>query len=242
MLSSAISFVVALSTSAASLLPYSDADNFNQAVAMIAVEIRVVDESRLYCAHEVEKGKRAFDHYALYWQTQNEDEILAVETHLGRRSDRDRFESLRDAAVSAAMVAFRAAAAVAGSEKLCSATFQSIQTGDRNVANRTPKASQFLKTYLRENPPAQEAAHFRNDVMGCEIQLSNKGAADLDSIRTTCRCVANVMRERASPDELAEIDRVARAHGDVVHLPAMTRLAPELASCASGMPSPTPPP
>ena len=173
MFSSAIAFAVALFTSAPTLLPYADADNFDQAVAMIAVEIRVIDESRLYCAHEVEKGKRAFDHYALYWESQNGDEILAVETHLGRRSDRARFESLRDAAVSAAMVGFRAAAAAAGSEKLCSATFQSIQTGDRNVANQTPKASQFLKSYLRRNPPAQEGVNFRNDVMGYEKQLSN---------------------------------------------------------------------
>lgn len=231
MFASAIASFVIVATAALSALPYADANNLDQAVAMVAVEIRVIDESRSYCAHEVKKGKQAFDHSALYWETQNDPEILAVETRLSRRSDRSRFEALRDAAVSTAMVAFRAAAATAGPEKFCSATFQSIETGDRNVASQAPKASQFLKSYLRDNPAMQEVVKYRNDLMGCEIQLSNKGG-DLDDVMKTCRCVTSVMHERASPEELAEIDRVARAHGDVAHLPTMTRLAPDLASCA----------
>jgi hypothetical protein len=230
--------LVALIASTQSAFSYADADNLDQAVAMISVEIKAIEESRLYCAREVEKARPYFDHYTMYWETQNKEEMLAVETRLSRRSDRAHFESLRDSAVSTAMVAFRAAATVSGPEKSCAATFQAIASGDRNVAHQTPKASDFLKSYLRNNPPAAEVVRKRDDVMGCEIQLSNK-KIDLDSARKTCTCVTNLMHERASPEELAEIDKVAREHGDVAHLSSMSRLAPDLARCVSGAPAPT---
>jgi len=224
--------LIVVAASAQPLLPYTDADNLDQAVAMIALEMRTIEETRSYCAREVQDQKRFFDHYALLWESQNLDETLAVETHISRRADHTRFEALREAAVSAAMVALHAASTLSGAERLCAATFLAIKSGDRNVATQTPKASQFLKDYLRDHPAPKEVIGKRDALMGCELQLSNKGI-DLDTTRKSCACITDVMYRRASAQELDEIDEVAKAHGDVSKLPSFARMAPDLAACAA---------
>ena len=172
MFASAVAF---LAFSVQPVLPYVDADSVGEALGMVALEIRIVDGVRQYCAQEVPSAKGVFDHYTLLWEKQDEDEILAVETILDRRSDRARFESMRDAALSSAMTVSRAAAAVVGAENYCGGFFEAIKSGNRNVAHQTPKASGFLKTYMRENPPVAEKVQWRNDFMGCKIKLSNNG-------------------------------------------------------------------
>ena len=223
-----------LAANAPSLLPYADASNVQQAVAMIAVEIRTMEETRLYCANEVPQAKRNFDYYTMLWESQNEEEIAAVEASLSRRPDRASFESMRDVAVTTGMAAIKSSAALLGAEKLCVATFMSIKSGDRNIAKKTPKASQFLKDYLREHPIPPEVSGKRDARIGCEIQYFNKGI-DLDGARTACTCIADVMYKSALPDELTEIDKVARAQGDVSQLASFTRMAPDLATCAMGV-------
>jgi len=234
MFASAVAF---LAFSVQPVLPYVDADSVGEALGMVALEIRIVDGVRQYCAQEVPSAKGVFDHYTLLWEKQDEDEILAVETILDRRSDRARFESMRDAALSSAMTVSRAAAAVVGAENYCGGFFEAIKSGNRNVAHQTPKASGFLKTYMRENPPVAEKVQWRNDFMGCKIKLSNNGT-DLDTARKTCTCVTDTVHEKVSVDERAEIERVARAHGDMAQLPSMLRIAPDLAACAAVSQSP----
>jgi len=229
MLNSAALILLALSASQVQKLPYVDVENTEQALAMVAMDLRIVEETRLYCGAEFPLAKRLFDYHSLLWITNNEPEIAAVESYL-LTIDRAKQESKMAPFVANAMTNLKSAAKRLGSDIICNGGIEQIKTGESNIANRTPKASVFLKEYLRDHPlPASEAGK-RNMSQGCIAQSFNKNA-DLEDARATCKCITNVIYKEFTEVELAELDQVARAKGNAVSLLSFERVKPKLAAC-----------
>lgn len=222
--------VALASSSEPQALKYSDASNLPQAVAMVSMEIHLIEETRKYCAAQVPHLKRHVDHYSYQWNDHNGSETAAVASYLKAR-DRSEFESLQAPFLATAVGMMKASRTVMGAERFCLASIEQLKTGDRNVSRRTPDASTYLNTYLAENPPPSSDVERGNTVDGCVKQSLNKGG-DLDAARAMCACVADIIHGDLSPSEFAELDSVAQARGDVTQLGSMQRVAPKLAECA----------
>ena len=209
-----------------------DADNVDQALGIAAVEIQVVEKTRIACDQQVPGTKLVVDHYAFVWRDSNDAEIDAVDSHVSSAPDPS-FLSSRDAGVKKAMAAQEADIA-RNADGFCSRFVDQIKSGERNIAQRTPRASRFLKADLLAHPFPQAVYEGRQERIGCMKEGLNK-RADYDKMLAFCSCTFDVIESGMSRAEYAEFLDVAGKHGDPRALPQFLRIAPRLAECAKAM-------
>jgi hypothetical protein len=215
-------------------LPYLDADTPGEAVVMAALEERMIEETRKYCAKALPADKRGIDYAAGLWLVNNRDELTAVAS-AARARDPAKFDAQLASTIDKAMAAFAAAASVATPERACGGFAESLRTGERNIGSRTPRVSAFLKDYLKDHPLPEKDRIRRSYRLACTMKAFN-AEVDLDTARSACSCQADATVDELSEADFAEVDAVAAAGGDAAALPAMQRLAPRLAACGSASP------
>lgn len=206
-----------------------DASNFDQAVAMVSLHGRIIDERRKYCGRYFPDQKRVINYYSLLWSDKNEFEIDAVESYLSNQ-DKKNFYDKQAKFLEPTMSALNAITILVSRRTACEGFIKQLQEGTDNVAKKTPKASQYLTNYLKDHPLQEIEKQKANHMMGCVKQGFNKGA-DFDAAVPVCRCITNTTYSNLTIDELKEADRVARAGGDSEALPQSRRLFPLLMQC-----------
>jgi hypothetical protein len=211
--------------------PHLDADNVEQAMSIVAVEIRMIEEMRLYCGAGLPQSKRIADYHALLWTANNEQELEAVEAYLSTRN-RVKYDAKLAPFIAAGVGMMKSAGDSALHGQICTGMMEQIKSGERNIGSRTPQASAFLKAYLKTHSLAEPEAGKRNMYLGCVKQSFNKGI-DLDDAQMMCKCMLDVMYKDLTKDELAEFDRTSRENGDVSSLPSIARVQSKLSDCQS---------
>jgi hypothetical protein len=208
---------------------YFDADNIGEAVSMMSVEMGFVEEARKYCGQNFPKAKRVIDYHALMWTSNNAPEVSAVASYrLGR--DTTTLDSVRDAAVATGMTMLKGVALI-DRESACGGFVQQLKQGERDVANRTPKASAFLREYLVAHPlPALETSK-QDMYIGCIKGLFNRGT-DYDDAMPVCECNRRVFLADLTPEERAGFERHMADQKTPASYPPVQRILPKLVECA----------
>lgn len=213
---------------AAWALPYLDASSPQEAFSMIAIEIRVIDEQRKYCNREIPEKKRIFDSFAFQWKLKNKEEVGAIDVYLGRE-DVTIFNRIVEEGLSAAMQLIVVVGAL-NKDAMCTTFATDLKNGERDVSQRTPRASAFLKDYLQQHPLSERQQEMRDFTSGCIAGGINRGS-DYDSLRTYCPCFTNVYYNRMSDTERTEFSKVPRA--DLARQPKWKNIMSLMLQCKS---------
>lgn len=209
---------------------YLDADNRDEAFAMIYLERAAIEHTRKLCSEALPEHQRVFDVSALRWLDNNKTELRGLDQiHAIERKGVDQ-SGLFGAFLDGIIAGLKTAVATAGSEAVCGDFVQKISNGERNIAKRTPNAARFLTAYLAEHPLSEVQEGRLNMTSGCTKAFVNKEMA-LDFALAACPCMTEAYYTGMTAEELAELDRLARARQSTLALPAVQRLAPEIGKC-----------
>jgi hypothetical protein len=191
---------------------------------MIAVEVQVIEYSRRLCGEKFADLKRHVDYAALLWRDRNSTELDALIAQDMEDS------TLAKTTASTALLALQELD-VGKQNAYCQGFAVSLPQGQRDVAERMPRASRYLTAYLEEHPLSAEQTRGANFEMGCLKASFNKGT-DLDDAQRTCSCNWDAMSSSFSASEWREYEATAAARGNIAELPHVQRIVPQLARCA----------
>jgi hypothetical protein len=175
--------------------------------------------------------KRQFDYYALLWRSNNRTELNAVASH-AMSQDRATYERLAQEWSVPSLAIIESGNTIKGAELFCTDFTSGIQSGERNIAKRTPRSSELLHRYLIDHPLPKLFVDRQNMTTGCLKQSFNKGG-DLDDAQAICDCVTTVMFSELTQSQRDDFNATARAGQDVQSLLFMTELWPKLTRCST---------
>jgi len=224
--------VVLLATGALAraALPYMDADSEAQALVMGAGEIARTEQFRKSCSEELPALKSSFGKAALLWRIANKTEIQAVESYKARTSDR----ALFDKTVSATETASRAALAVMTADlrkRACYGFLALAKEQNQRMADRTPKVSTFLASYLKKNPLSDVAAEQYDYLMGCAKAAANKNI-DYDKAQAACTCQWVAFQAALGKDERAKFYAMTNDPAALMEWPPGRKAVESAQTCA----------
>jgi hypothetical protein len=210
-----------------------DAESASEALAMGAVDFRHVDEMRNMCSRLMPERKTLINAYTLIWLDRNKAENWAIQSFTKVASDW--WKTARDRTTDVGLTAFR----VLPKDRQvahCESFYGRIQTGELDIAQKTPKVSRFLAQYLENNPLSPIDIERLNFVGGCTKAAYNRarvegGDFDLDKANPLCQCIWQTTEQNTTAAERALVNEAARRGEPANKLPHVQRIAPMLQKC-----------
>ncbi len=221
---------VHISARAAALL---DAASPDEALTMGAVDFRHIDEMRNVCASVMPEHKTAIHGYALAWLDRNEDEFKAIYSFT--KTAPESWKSARDEFTNVGITTIRA---LSKAEQMayCEYLFGRVESGEQDIARKTPNVSRFLAQYLINHPLSPLDVEMLNFRAGCEKQYYNRvraegGEFDLDRVTSLCQCLWDTTEQNTTAEERKLSNEYARRREPIDSLPHVQRIAPLLQTC-----------
>lgn len=223
-----LSLVACIASTVSDAAQNPDAADLDQAARLLAFQSRFNEELRVYCGKQFPETKSQFDILALAWIDANQAELNALQVYLPT-VNRQEFDEKISASVAKSLSGLKNAKTPQDYMAVCEG-FAERLNGAPPMANTTPKASRFLRSYLEAHPiPAIELQRSAARTVCLKKGMNQK--LDLDALQPRCSCSTERIFQLLSPAELRELDAVVKAFGDIETLASVQRIQPQLAEC-----------
>jgi hypothetical protein len=221
--------VLLFATAEAGAGQYLDADNVSQAAGMVLAGRENMLRMRAFCAEQLPVHARIIDRAALVWIDKHEDELNGAESVMSAEKV-SKFLQASAPMLDQFLAESKRVAREKGVESTCLNLAGGWQSDERSLAVQSPKASKFLKEYLKAHPLGEERLYQIGDETGCRQQQWNVGNG-LDSALPLCKCLTDKTYELLSTEQLKGMRQWVLAGKPLAEYEPFAKTAPDMAQC-----------